>query len=138
MVAATGPHSAEQNLALAQRPTLRRAVEARSGTAASVDVAVVDDGSLEFRVRSRDRTEASEQANAYAQAYVELREKQLVEEPLPDRAGPLPTTAAAPRIVSRASPAGSPLPPWPSETWTLAGMVLIALAVAIPDRDTGD
>lgn len=97
-------------------------------------VDVVDGVSLEFRARSRDAAEASDVANAYAEAYVELRRNQLSDDPVRNS----PPTTVGPSVVIRATPARSPLPPWPSETWAAAGMVLLALALTVPNRGSSE
>ncbi|MFN2505582.1 MAG: hypothetical protein ABR540_15360 [Acidimicrobiales bacterium] len=75
-------------------------------------------------------------ANAYAQGFVEMRRAELRDYPTgPGSAsgrGEPPQVAISPSVVVPARPARSPLPPWPSETWTVAGMFLVALALAIP------
>jgi hypothetical protein len=142
-VAEKGSNSLEQNVALARGSKVRLAAQARHGSAATVHVGVVDGASLEFRARSRDAADAADVANAYAQAYVEVRRKQLLEEgvkgegPERDRlrhrsAGPPPSVMVAAR------PTRSPLSPWPSEPWAVAGMALIALALALPNRESGE
>jgi hypothetical protein len=139
-VEAKGPDSLAQNLALARGSTVRKAVQASHGSAVKAEVDVVDGVSLEFRARSRDRREAAEVANAYAQAYVELRRNRLRsdavlgEGPESDRLRRLPS-AAEPSVVVPARPARSPVAPWPSESWAVAGLALIALALAIPSRN---
>jgi hypothetical protein len=140
VVTPTGPGSLEQQLTVAQGSAARMVAQARYGAAANVHVGVVDGGALEFRARSRHPAHAAEVANAYAQAYVDLRRAQLLEDdvgfqgPESSRLRDVPLDRGMPSVVVPARPARSPMPPWPSETWTLAGMVLIALALAVPDR----
>ncbi len=106
----------------------------------TVHVRVVDGTALEFRVRGRDAVEAADAANAHAHAYVELRGKQLMDDSVnpegPEsgrRAGV--SAGTGPSVVVAARPASSPLSPWPLEAWAVAGMALIALALALPNRE---
>jgi hypothetical protein len=137
---ASGPGSLEEHLAVARGSALRLAVQSGFGADARVHVAAVDGHVLEFRARSHDPARASTVANAYAEAFVELRRKQLADGALTQegqassRFRELPEHLVGPSVAQPARPARSPLPPWPSETWTLAGMVLVALALAIPER----
>ena len=142
-VSSEGSNALQQDLALARSRTVRLAVQAHRRSTARVDVGVVDEGSLEFRVRSRDRTEAAGVANGYAEAYVELRRQQLLEEGVNgegrglDRLPYLPSEGG-PSVVIPARPARSPLSAWPTEAWVVAGMVLIAAALAVPSRDSAE
>lgn len=139
LVADKGLNSLEHNVALARGSTVRLAAQARQGSTPKVHVGVVDGVSLEFRARSRHAREAADIANAYAHAYVEVRRNQLMddgakgEEPGRDRLRHLPA-APAPSVVVPARPSRSPLSPWPSEPWAVAGVALIALALAVPGR----
>ncbi len=139
-VADKGANSLEHNLAVARDNTGRLAGEGRQDRAVTVHVRVVDGTALEFRVRGRDAVEAADAANAYAHAYVELRRKQLMDDSVnpegPEsgrRAGV--SAGTGPSVVVPADPASSPLSPWPSEAWAVAGMALIALALALPNRE---
>ena len=126
VVASDGPDSLQQQLALAQSIT----------RSAAVHVDVVGHSALEFRARSRNARWAADLANAHAQAYVELRRRELATREPADshRRRTPPSLARGPQVVSQAPREASPVRPWPSETWTLTAMVLIALMLAIPRR----
>ncbi len=128
VIASTGPASLEQQLALARSRTVQVGAQARLlGATTRAQADVVGGSAIEFRARSENAREAAAVANAYADTYVEVRGKQP-----PEVLRSAPPALASPHVVVRAQPARSPLPPWPSETWTLAGMVLLALALAVP------
>ena len=142
-VADKGPDSLAQNVVVARSPAVTLAARARQDANATIHVGVVDAGALEFRARSRDPVDAAEAANAYAQAYLEVRRAQLIDGsqkdqgPESDRIRRL-SPRGAPSVVVAARPATSPLSPWPSEPWAVAGLALIALALAVPNRQPGD
>ena len=82
-------------------------------------------------------------ANAHAEAFVETRRQELRHEPSsPEARGARldqnHARALVPSVLSPARPAGAPLAPWPSEAWAVAGMALIALALAVPGRHPPD
>ena len=137
-IADKGSDSLEQNAAVARGDAVRLAVEAQHGSSPRAHVGVVDGGALEFRVRSRHAREAADAANAYARAYVDVRRKQLLDDSLKSEGTERdrlrdPSADPGPSVVVAARPAGSPLSPWPSEGWAVAGMGLIALALALPN-----
>jgi hypothetical protein len=139
-IADRGSNSLEHNVAVARDNTARLAGEGRQDRAVRVHIRVVDGTALEFRVRSRNAVEAANAANAHAHAYVELRRKQLMDDSVnpegPESARRAGVSAGTgPSVVVAAHPASSPLSPWPSEAWAVAGMALIALALALPNRE---
>ncbi|MDQ4096865.1 MAG: hypothetical protein M3144_03210, partial [Actinomycetota bacterium] len=127
VLTASGASSLEDHLAVARGSALRGAVQDRYGADATVHVGVVDGSALEFRARSHDPARASTVANAYAEEFVDLRKTQLADGALvpggqaSSRAADVPAHLAGPSVVVAARPARSPLPPWPTEAWALAG-----------------